>query len=1567
MRPGFFRSAWIALGAVLLALSAAADEFGGKYNAQLSTAPNAQPARTCDPNIEECSCQSGNCPTNATAGATSSSTSSGTGSQAGKTGHPIDAFTGREEHQVVDLEVPGVFPIRIIRDYDNQTYYDSPVGYGWALNYDLRVFEYPNGDVVVRSRAGTRDVYTDTDPGAGVTLAPKNPALGRIPDLAPGAAPGTYVLTYPTGMRAFFDVEGRLEILEERRGNKLLFSYCNDPDDDPPCNTTPTQKALSGISPFAINPNTLQTVATVWQLTRIREQLASGPLTGRYVVLRYDASTGRLTEIESHDGRIVEYEHTETAFRPGSAASYRGNLARVLGLEGIVSEYRYPGTPLDTAISGSDIHNVTYFREGEGTEPVLNDYGTDEKVDQQTIGQMEWTYTYNAGPPASTVVSRKIVTPATPTPLVTTADTTFVFNPEGHVTKRTDALNHQLRYIREAGRPYVDRIEVWENGTALVRTEDLGYDGDGNLASRAVTLSGTGDTVIEFRTHFDDLVASEEVSSSDADPNVFRSEYSFFEDDGDAIPGNGRPVNIREIKRRRSDGSFETTSFGYDANGQLATITPPAVSPADGLEIQRSYYTASDDGGGVIRNGLLAKIEVTINGIPDSHLAQHFDYDSKGHLASTSDAKGHETSFAFDDLGRLVRRTEEIGGAGSTATWESTLLSYSAPNATDPATSDGGVHLVRIEQGALGDPSGSLTAGRVERLRWDARGNLVQVERWDGSAYQDFGTFVYDSDGDRVKATMPVDPAGADPAQPDFRTVALVYNQMRQLTQIADAANNLTDFQYDALGNRKQILDGDSPRNLTTFAYDELDRLIATNASGLVTEFGYDAAGNVTRVEDPKDQTTVYSYDPLSRLVSVAPPVAGTAVGYGYDGRGRLARITNARGHALDHFYAPWGGLVRVDSYGNVSDADAATNRLRRVAYSYDDNGNLLTTSDDTLTSMAPAGLLYSFTYDALNRVDTTKAHYLPGGDRMLDSDYDASGNRTRLDVETQLPAGGTADLLSHEWRFDARNRLIEAVFPGGADPTLELAYWASDDVHTITHGNGATTGYLYKTHGPVDSITVANAASTQLHKLVYGYDGVLNVDALTESIGTTAATPAYAYGYDAQQRLTSATYPALPGLPASESFPYDAASNRDDNPSSDSPWRYDANNRIERSPVPGSTIGTRSYSSDLDGNLITIAQAAAPPLLSSAKVLTFDWSNRLKRVDEGVVPLVAYEYDPFGRRIRKVVTQAGLPANVVTYYLWDGDRLLAEYSDTGVRKVRYAYADGFAPAQVAYGSAGAETIYDVHSDHLDTPRLLTDAAGIPKWRAAYQAFGQAALDPTNTVTFNLRFPGQYFDAETGWHDNRHRVYDPAIGRYLSREPIGQYGLLMAAGAVATQALPGSGGIQLSPIDGRLDGNAYPYARSNPLSLVDPTGEWAHLLVGGAIGAVAAGFGAANVPGADARTIAAAAAVGFVAGAVSTLTLGLTNPFAAGAAAGLIAGGAGNLAGQRLVAHTQGTRFTPNYGSAANSALAGLVGGACGAAFGPAGLGAGAFSPAAQAGVAGATAAWLDAAANGAI
>jgi RHS repeat-associated protein len=74
-----------------------------------------------------------------------------------------------------------------------------------------------------------------------------------------------------------------------------------------------------------------------------------------------------------------------------------------------------------------------------------------------------------------------------------------------------------------------------------------------------------------------------------------------------------------------------------------------------------------------------------------------------------------------------------------------------------------------------------------------------------------------------------------------------------------------------------------------------------------------------------------------------------------------------------------------------------------------------------------------------------------------------------------------------------------------------------------------------------------------------------------------------------------------------------------------------------------------------------------------------------------------------------------------------------------------------------------------IHNDHLGTPQKMTDASGTVVWSADYKPFGEVNIT-TNTITNNLRFPGQYFDAETGLNYNNKRDYNPAIGRYTEAD-----------------------------------------------------------------------------------------------------------------------------------------------------------------------------------------------------
>ena len=103
--------------------------------------------------------------------------------------------------------------------------------------------------------------------------------------------------------------------------------------------------------------------------------------------------------------------------------------------------------------------------------------------------------------------------------------------------------------------------------------------------------------------------------------------------------------------------------------------------------------------------------------------------------------------------------------------------------------------------------------------------------------------------------------------------------------------------------------------------------------------------------------------------------------------------------------------------------------------------------------------------------------------------------------------------------------------------------------------------------------------------------------------------------------------------------------------------------------------------------------------------------------------------------------------------------------------------------------------IYYYLNDHLGTPQQLINGAGSTVWQAAYLPFGEAQVT-TELVSNNLRFPGQYFDSETGLHYNWHRFYDPDTGRYVSADPIGL-----------------RGGI-----------NLYAYVHNNPIRYIDPKG-----------------------------------------------------------------------------------------------------------------------------------------------
>ena len=133
-------------------------------------------------------------------------------------------------------------------------------------------------------------------------------------------------------------------------------------------------------------------------------------------------------------------------------------------------------------------------------------------------------------------------------------------------------------------------------------------------------------------------------------------------------------------------------------------------------------------------------------------------------------------------------------------------------------------------------------------------------------------------------------------------------------------------------------------------------------------------------------------------------------------------------------------------------------------------------------------------------------------------------------------------------------------------------------------------------------------------------------------------------------------------------------------------------------------------------------------------------------------------------------------------------------------------WADAMRVVLVGQDAQDHSRVAYIHGDHLGTPLAMTDKNQRVIWRAEHEPFGQATLntDPDNDglhATLNLRFPGQYADAETGLHYNYFRDYDPELGRYIESDPIGLLGGLNTFGYVGGE----SGSALFRVVDSSLD------------------------------------------------------------------------------------------------------------------------------------------------------------------
>ena len=182
-----------------------------------------------------------------------------------------------------------------------------------------------------------------------------------------------------------------------------------------------------------------------------------------------------------------------------------------------------------------------------------------------------------------------------------------------------------------------------------------------------------------------------------------------------------------------------------------------------------------------------------------------------------------------------------------------------------------------------------------------------------------------------------------------------------------------------------------------------------------------------------------------------------------------------------------------------------------------------------------------------------------------------------------------------------------------------------------------------------------------------------------------------------------------------------------------------------------------------------------------------YDLENQLVRAEikkpAGNTEIWTYAYDPFGRRLSKerqdkLAWTSTEPKR--THFVWDGTRLLQEYTYKGSYTYIYTDQDSYEPLAQIFDNAkdGKQYIAYFHTDQVGIPREMTDIHGNLLWYGEYTAWGRLKKDERvyKNAHQPFRLQNQYFDEETGLHYNFFRYYEPDTGRFINQDPIGLAG-----------------------------------------------------------------------------------------------------------------------------------------------------------------------------------------------
>ena len=608
-------------------------------------------------------------------------------------------------------------------------------------------------------------------------------------------------------------------------------------------------------------------------------------------------------------------------------------------------------------------------------------------------------------------------------------------------------------------------------------------------------------------------------------------------------------------------------------------------------------------------------------------------------------------------------------------------------------------------------------------------------------------------------------------------------------------------FEYDRLNRLTAHIDGLGAKTAYELAVDGLP-LKRINALGHTFAYAYDKARRLTVLTNENGETYRLDYDQTDNLIQETG-WDGKITAYGYDAAGQLVQQTEYGQSThegrlkerpetwhIHHFKRNILGQLIEKQSRKVSERNGQSKDegISRTRFEYDPITGNLTKARNQHSSVELA-------YDELDRlIGETTVHN--GQSATVGYRYDPLGNRIR----TILPDGRHIDYL-----YYGSGHLHQISLDGEVITDIER-----DKLHReIQRTQGSISSlYDYDPMGRLKSQrTVWSGTQTPRGKQNPLAGGAVNRRYAYDKAGNLIQSADQRSGvlnyiYDKIGRIQEARNSQTG---RSETFAFDPAHNILDIPTSTlSPVGEGRGEGKTTAPIsegpqtqgrlkspanPNLTDGNRlksyngiEYTYDALGNLI---YRQLPN--GENQYYQYDLENQLVRAEikkpAGNTEIWEYAYDPFGRRLSKerqdkLAWTSTDPKR--THFVWDGSRLLQEYTYKGSYTYIYTDQDSYEPlAQVFHNNQDEEQyLAYFHNDQIGIPREMTDIHGNLLWYGEYTAWGRLKKDECvyQNVHQPFRLQNQYYDEETGLHYNLMRYYEPEAGRFVNQDPIGLLG-----------------------------------------------------------------------------------------------------------------------------------------------------------------------------------------------